>query len=165
VTVCLLAGSGVPCLSRTLLAFFLLGLEELLCLGVDSSSFILLLQRGLLLVDGLAGPALLAIKPLFAGNSTELFSSEKNSGLSASLLLVDLLTLAELAALTEELLFVNSSAKLTLALLILEMGVIPAKGLAELVALVTVVDSPALLALLNCLVELPSVEFNSFKLS
>ena len=159
----------MPCLGGTLLAFFLLGLEELSCLGVNSSLFILLLWVVLLLVGGLAGPALLAVGPLFANNLAKLSCLETNSGLLASLSLVELLTLAELAALAGELLFINNSAELALALLTLKVGIIPAEGLAKLVALVTAkpifVDGPALLALLNCLAELPFVKFSSFKLS
>ena len=114
-------------------------------------------------MNGLADLALLAVKPLFAGNLAKLSSSEKNSGLSALFPLVDLLILVELVALAGELLFVDGSAKLTLALLTLEVGIIPAEGLAELVALIAAVDSPALLVLFDYLAESPFVEFNSFK--
>ena len=135
----LVAGSRASCLGGTLLAFFPLG------------------------IDGLADPTLLTIKPLFTGDS------ETNSNSSASLPLVKLLTLAELAALAGELLFVNSSAKLALALPTLKVGVIPAEGLAEFVTLVAAepifVNSPAPLALLDCLVKSPSIEFSSLKLS
>ena len=87
----------------------------------------------------------------------------------ALLLLVELLTLAKLAALAGELPFIDSLAELTLVLLTLEVGIIPAEGLVELVILVVAepifIDSPAPLALLNCLAKSPSIEFSSLKLS
>jgi len=109
------------------------------------------------------------VEPLFIGDLVELSSSETNSGLLAPLLLVELLTLAKLAALVGELLFVGGLVELALALLTLEVGLIPVGGLVELVALVAVelifVDSPAPLALLDCLAKSPSIEFSSLKLS
>jgi len=92
---------------------------------------------------------------------------ETNSGLLASLLLIELLTLAKLAALAGKLLLIGDLVELTLALLTL--GLIPVEGLAELVTLVAVepifIDSPAPLALLNCLAKSPSIGFSSLKLS
>jgi hypothetical protein len=105
----------------------------------------------------------------FAGDLVKLSSLETNSGSSALLLLVELLTIAKLAALAEELLFVGGLAELALALLTLEVGLIPAEGLVELVALVAAepifVDGPAPLALLDCLAKSPFIEFSSLKLS
>ena len=136
---CLIAGSKASCLSGMLLAFFPLG------------------------IDGLADPTLLVVEPLFTGDL------ETNSDLSALLLLVKLLTPAELAALVGELLFVNSLVKLALALPTLKVRVILAEGLAEFVILIAAepifVNSLVLLALLNCLVKSPSIEFSSLKLS
>ena len=97
-----------------------------------------------------------------------LSSLKINSGLLALLLLIELLTLAKLAALAGELLFIGGSAELALVLLTLEIGLIPVEGLAELVVLIVVepifVNGLALLVLLNCLAESPSIEFSSFKL-
>ena len=105
----------------------------------------------------------------FAGNLVKLSSLETNSGLLTPLLLVELLTIAELAALVEELLFIGGLAELTLVLLTLEVGLIPAEGLAELIILVAAepifIDGLAPLALLNYLAESPSIEFSSLKLS
>ena len=105
----------------------------------------------------------------FVGNLVKLSSLEINSGLLTPLLLVELLTIAKLAALVEELLFIGSLAELTLVLLTLEVGLIPIEGLAELVILVVAepifIDGPVPLALLNCLAESPSIEFSSLKLS
>ena len=112
-----------------------------------------------------------------AGNLVKLSSLETNSSLLAPLLLAELLTLAKLAALAGELLFVGCLVELTLVLLTLEVGLIPIEGLAELVALVAAklitllvaepifIDGPAPLALLNCLAKSPSMEFSSLKLS
>jgi hypothetical protein len=109
------------------------------------------------------------VEPLFTGDLVELSSLEINSGLLALLLLVELLTLAKLAALVGELLFIGGLAELTLALFTLEVGLIPVEGLVELVILVVVelifVDGPAPLALLNCSAKSPSIEFSSLKLS
>jgi hypothetical protein len=123
--------------------------------------------------DGLIGGGTIADRFVagsgFVGDLVKLSSLEINSGLLALLLLVELLTIAELVALVEELLFVGSLAELALVLLTLEVGLIPAEGLVELVALVAVelifVDGPAPLALLDCLAKLPSIEFSSLKLS
>jgi hypothetical protein len=83
------------------------------------------------------------------------------------LLLVELPTLARLATLVGELLFVGGLVEL--ALVLLTLGLIPAEGLTELIILVVVelifVDSLAPLALLNCLAKSPSIEFSSLKLS
>jgi len=98
-----------------------------------------------------------------------LSSSKTNSNLLVPLSLIELPTLAKLTALVEKLLFIGGSAELALALLTLEIGLIPAEGLAELVTLVAAepifVDSPVPLALLNCLAKSPSIEFSSLKLS
>ena len=77
----LIAGFRASCLSRTLLAFFLLNLLNLI------------------------DPAFLTVEPLFTGNLVD-FSLKTNSGLSALLLLIKLLTLAKLITLVGELLFV-----------------------------------------------------------
>jgi len=90
-----------------------------------------------------------------------------NSSLLILLLLVELLTLAKLTALAGELLFIGRLVELTLALLTLEVGLIPIEGLAELNALVVVelifIDGPAPLALLNYSAESPSIKFSSLK--
>ena len=103
------------------------------------------------------------------GNLVNLSSLKTNSGLSVIFLLVELLTLAELAALTGELLFIYTLAGLALALLTLEMGLIPIEGLVEFVTLVVVkpifINSPAPLVLLNCLTKSPFMEFSSLRLS
>ena len=147
----LIAGSRASCLGRTLLAFFLLGL------------------------DSLVDPALLVVEPLFIGNLVKLSSLEINNSSSAPLSLVELPTLTKLAALVEELLFVGSLVELTLVLLTL--GLIPAEGLAELITLVVVeliilvaakpifIDGLAPLALLDRSAKSPSIEFSSLKLS
>jgi hypothetical protein len=194
------AGSGASCLGRTLLAFFPLGLDNLAdptllvveplfagnlvklsSLEINSSSLVPLLLVELstlaklaalagepLFVGGLVDPALLAVEPLF-GDLVGLSSSETNSGSLAPLSLVELPTLAKLAALAGELLFVDSLAELALVLLTLEVGLIPTEGLVGLVVLVVAepifIDGPAPLALLNCSAESPSIEFSSFKLS
>ena len=92
---------------------------------------------------------------------------ETNSGLLALLLLVELLTLAKLAALVGELLLIGGLAELALALFTL--GLIPIEGLVELIALVVAepifINGLAPLALLNRLAESPSMEFSSLKLS
>ena len=97
----------------------------------------------------------------------KLFSLETNSVLLALLLLIELPTLAKLATLAGELLFIGSLAELALALLTL--GLIPAEGLVELIILVAAelifVDGPAPLALLNRSAKSPSIEFSSLKLS
>ena len=140
----LIAGFRASYLGKTLLAFFLLGLLNLV------------------------NPAFLTVEPLFTGNLIELSSLEINSILSALLLLVELLTLAELATLAGELLFVYTLTGLALASLILEMGLIPIEGLAKLVILVTVepifVDGPAPLVLFDCLAKLPFIKFSSLRL-
>ena len=140
---CLIVGFRASYLGRILLAFFLLGLLNLI------------------------NPTFLAVELLFVDNLVKLSFLKINSVLSALLLLVELLTLAELAALIKELLFVYTLAGLALALLTLEMGLIPTKGLAELIILVTAklifVDGLALLILLNCLAKLPFVEFSSLR--
>ena len=134
-------GSRASYLGRTLLAFFLL--------------------------DVLVDPTLLVVEPLFIGNLVRLSSLEINSGLLALLLLVELPTLAKLATLVGELLFIDSLVELTLVLLTL--GLIPVEGLAELIILVVAelifIDGLAPLALLNYSAELPSIEFSSLKLS
>ena len=129
----LIVGFGASCLGKTLLAFFLLGLLNL------------------------ANPTFLAVELLFIDDLVELSFLKINSVLSALLSLVELLTLAELTALVEELLFIYILAGLALASLILKMGLIPIKGLVELVVL--------LLVLLNYLVKSPFIEFSSLKLS
>ena len=105
----------------------------------------------------------------FVGNLVKLSSSETNSSLLAPLLLVELLTIAKLAALAEEPLFVGSLAELALVLLTLEVGLIPVEGLAELIILVVAepifIDGLVLLALLDYLAKSPSIEFSSLKLS
>jgi len=97
----------------------------------------------------------------------KLSSLEINSSLLAPLLLVELPTLAKLAALVGELLFIGGLAEL--ALVLLTLGLIPAEDLVELIALVVVepifIDSPAPLALLNYSAKSPSIEFSSLKLS
>jgi len=137
-------GFRASCLGRTLLTFFPLSLNSL----VDFT--------------------FLVVEPLFIGNLVTLSSLEINSNLLASLLLVELLTLAELTTLVGELLFIGSLAELALVLLILKIGLIPTKGLVELVALIIAelifIDGLALLALLNCLAKSPSIEFSSLKL-
>jgi len=142
ITNCLIAGFRASCLGRTLLVFFLLGLVN---------------------------PTFLVVKPLFIGDLVTLSSLEINISSLAPLLLVELLILAELATLVRELLFIGSLVELILALLTLEIGLIPIEGLVKLVVLVVAklifIDGPALLALLNCLAKSPSVEFNSLKLS
>ncbi len=104
----LVAGSRAFCLSRTLLAFFLL--------------------------DILVDPTLLVVEPLFIGDLVKLSSLEINSSLLAPLLLVELPTLAKLAALVGELLFIGGLAEL--ALVLLTLGLIPIEDLAELIILV-----------------------------
>ena len=127
------------------------------------------------------------------GDLIKLSSLEINSGLLAPLLLAELPTLAKLATLVGELLFIGRLAELALALLTLKVGLIPIEGLAELIALVAAklitlvavelitlvavelialvaaepifIDGPAPLALLNCLAKSPSIEFSSLKLS
>ena len=142
---CLIAGSKASYLNKTLIAFFLLGL------------------------DSLADPTLLVVELLFVGNLVELFTLGKNSGSLAPLLLVKLLTLAELATLIGELLFINTLAGLTLASLTLKVGLIPIEGLTKLVipiaAELIFVDSPVPLTLLDYLAKSPFVEFSSLKLS
>ena len=105
----------------------------------------------------------------FAGNLVKLSSLEINSGLLAPLLLVELLTIAKLATLVEEPLFIGGLVELTLVLLTLEVGLIPIEGLVELVILVVAelisIDGLVPLALLNCLAKSPSIEFSSLKLS
>jgi hypothetical protein len=137
----LIVGFGASCLGRTLLAFFLL--------------------------DILVDPTLLVVEPLFIGDLVRLSSLETNSSLLVLLLLVELPTLAKLAALVGELLFIGGLAELALVLLTLEL--IPIEGLVELIILVVVelifIDGPALLVLLNYLAESPSIEFSSLKLS
>jgi len=134
-------GSRASYLGRTLLAFFLL--------------------------DVLVDPTLLVVEPLFIGNLVRLSSLEINSGLLALLLLVELPTLAKLATLVGELLFIDSLVELTLVLLTL--GLIPVEGLAELIILVVAepifIDSLVPLALLDYLAKSPSIEFSSLKLS
>jgi len=107
------------------------------------------------------------VEPLFIGDLVKLSSLEINSGLLALLLLVELPTLAKLATLVGELLFIGGLAELALALLTL--GLIPVEDLVELITLVAAelifVDGLAPLALLNCLAKLPSIEFSSLKLS
>ena len=141
----LIVGSRASCLNRTLIAFFLLGLNSL------------------------ANPALLVVELLFAGNLVELSILGKNSGLLVLLLLVELLTLAELAALAKELLFISTLVGLTLTSLTLEVGLVPIEGLVKLIIPVAAepifVDGLVLLILLNCLAESPSVEFSSLRLS
>jgi len=141
----LIAGSRAPCLSGTLLAFFLLGLNSL------------------------ANPTLLVVEPLFIGDLVKLSSLEINSSLLAPLLLVELPTLAKLTTLVGELLFIGGLAELTLVLLTLKVGLIPIKGLAELNTLVVAepifIDSLVPLALFNCLAKSPFMEFSSLKLS
>jgi len=109
------------------------------------------------------------VEPLFIGDLVKPSSLETNSGLLILLLLIKLPTLAKLAALAGELLFIGRLAELTLVLLTLEVGLIPIKGLAKLNALVAAepifIDSPAPLALLNYLAKSPSIEFSSLKLS
>ena len=99
----------------------------------------------------------------------KLSSLETNSGLLVPLSLVELLTIAKLAALVEELLFIGGLVELTLVLLTLEVGLIPIEGLVELVILVVAelisIDGLVPLALLNCLAKSPSIEFSSLKLS
>ena len=109
------------------------------------------------------------MEPLFIKDLVTLSSSKINSNSLSLLLLVELLTLTKLAVLVKKLLFIDSSAKLTLALLILKVGLIPIKGLVELVALAVTkpifIDGPALLALLSYLAKSPSIKFSSLKLS
>jgi hypothetical protein len=106
------------------------------------------------------------VEPLFIGDLVKLSSLETNSSLLALLLLVELPTLARLAALAGELLFIGGLAEL--ALVLLTLGLIPIEGLIELVILVAAelifVDGLAPLALLNCLAKSPSIEFSSLKL-
>ena len=141
---CFIIGFRVSCLNKIFLAFFLLGLLNLI-------NF-----------------AFLVIELLFIGDLVEFFSLKINSVLLIPLLLVELLTLAELAVLVKELLFVYTLVGLALALPILEVGLIPIEGLTELVILVIVelifVDGPVLLVLLDCLAKLPSIEFSSLRL-
>ena len=140
-----IVGFRASCLNRTLLAFFLLGLLNL--------------------VD----PAFLVVELLFVGDLVELSFLKINSVLLAPLLLVELLTLAKLAALVEELLFIYTLAGLALALLTLEVGLIPIEGLVELIILVAAklifVDGLVLLVLLNCSAKLLFVKFSSLRLS
>ena len=109
------------------------------------------------------------MEPLFTGNLVELSFLKINNILLVPLLLIELLTLAELTALIKELLFIYTLAGLALALFTLKMGLTPIEGLTKLVAPVIVklifVNSPALLALLDCLAELPFIEFSSFRFS
>jgi hypothetical protein len=103
------------------------------------------------------------------GNLVELSTLEKNSSSLVLFSLIKLLTLTELAALAGELLFIYILAGLTLALLTLEMGLIPIEGLVELITPVVVkpifIDSPALLVLLNYLAKSPFIEFSSLRFS
>ena len=139
-----IAGSGVSCLGKTFLAFFLLGLLNLI------------------------DPTFLVVEPLFTDDLVDL-SLKTNSGLLVLLLLVKLLTLAKLITLIGELLFIYALAGLTLALLTLNVGLIPIKGLAKLIILVTAepifIDGPVPLVLLNYSAKLPSMEFSSLRLS
>ena len=141
----LIAGSRASYLGRTLLAFFLLGLNSL------------------------ADLTLLVVEPLFIGDLVKFSSLEINSSLLATLLLAELLTLAKLTALVGELLFIGRLVELTLALLTLKVGLIPIEGLVKLVILVVAepifIDGLVPLALLNYLAKLPSIEFSSLKLS
>jgi len=143
-TIGLIIGSRASYLGRTLLAFILLGL------------------------DNLVDPAFLVVELLFTGDLAMLSSLEINSSLLAPLLLIKLLTLVKLTTLVEELLFIGSLAKLTLVLLILKVRLIPIEGLVKLIALIAVepifVDSPAPLVLLDYLAKSPSMEFSSLKL-
>ena len=141
----LIIGFKASCLNKILLAFFPLGLLNLV------------------------NPAFLAVEPLFTDNLVELSFLEINSVLLVLLLLVKLLTLAKFAVLAKELLFVYTLAKLALVSLTLEVGLIPIKGLIKLVILVTAkpifVDSPVPLALFDYLAESPFMEFSSLRLS
>ena len=105
----------------------------------------------------------------FADNLVKLSFLEINSGLLVLLLLVKLLTVAELVTLVKEPLFIGGLVELALALLTLKVGLIPAEGLAELVILVAAkpifVNGLVLLVLLDYLAESPSIEFSSLKLS
>ena len=117
----------------------------------------------------LVNPTFLAVELFFIGNLVELSFLKINSVLSALFLLVELLTLAKLIALIGELLFIYTLVGLALTLLILEVELIPIKGLAKLVipviAKLIFVNSPAPLVLLNYLAKLPFVEFSSLRLS
>jgi hypothetical protein len=103
------------------------------------------------------------------GNLVELSTLGKNSGLLVPLLLIKLLTLAELAALVGKLLFIGALAGLALALLALKIGLVLTEGLAEFVVPVVAkpifIDGLALLVLLNYLAKSPFVEFSSLRLS
>ena len=105
----------------------------------------------------------------FVGDLVKLSSLETNSSLLAPLLLVELLTIAKLTTLVEELLFIGGLVELTLALLTLEVGLISIEGLAEFIILVVAelifIDGLAPLALLDYLAKSPSIEFSSLKLS
>ena len=140
----LIAGFGASCLGRIFLAFFLLGLLNLI------------------------NPAFLAVELLFIGNLVDL-SLETNSGLLVLFLLVELLTLAELITLIGELLFIYTLAGLVLALFTLKVGLIPIEGLVELITPVAAelifVDGLAPLALPNYLADLHFMEFSSLRLS
>ena len=138
-------GFRASCLDRILIVFFPLSL------------------------DSLADPTLLVVELLFVGNLVELSTLGKKSGLSVLFLLVKLLTLVKLTALIGELLFINILVGLALASLTLKVGLVLIESLAELVIPIIVklifVDGPVLLTLLDCLTELPSIEFSSLKLS
>jgi hypothetical protein len=107
------------------------------------------------------------------GNLVNLSSLKTNSGLSVIFLLVELLTLAELAALAGELLFIYTLAglilaKLALASLTLKVGLISIEGLVKLIISLVVkpifINGLALLALLNDSAKLPFMEFSSLRL-
>ena len=103
------------------------------------------------------------------GNLVKLSTSGKNSGLSAPLLLIKLLTLAELTALVGELLFIGVLVGLVLASLTLKVGLIPIESLAEFITLITakpiIINGPAPLALPDYLAKSLFIKFSSLRLS
>ena len=133
----LVVGSRASCLGRTLLAFFLLGLDSLV------------------------------VEPLFIGDLVKLSSLEINNSLLALLLLIELPTLAKLTTLVGELLFIGSLAELALVLLTLGLipveGLVELVVL--VVAEPISIDGPAPLALLDRSAKSPFIEFSSLKLS